>query len=192
LQVETGLDLAIDMMNPKRYTMISLSAKLMKTVILFFLSVVLLLGALSVYSDPDTPKFYEVRAGSMVFTVEAAITPAEKQLGLMNRARLGQDRGLLMIFNREYMVPIWMKNMLIPLDVVWISASGVVVDRATLPICRRAHCQSYVPSRPASYVLEVAAGKFPLNIGDRVEIIGASGDSLLPPESGIIAPQVKF
>jgi uncharacterized membrane protein (UPF0127 family) len=164
----------------------------MKIVISVIMSTLLLLGAMPVLSDRDKPELYQVRAGKTVFTVETAITPAEKRLGLMNRASLEQDRGLLMIFSHEDRVPIWMKNMLIPLDVVWISASGVIVDQATLPICRSERCDTYFPSHPASYVLEVSAGKFPLNIGDRVEIIEASGDSLLPPESGIIAPQVKF
>ncbi len=62
----------------------------------------------------------------------------------------------------------------------------------TLPVCQADPCQTYSPKMPARYVLEVTAGSFPLNIGDRVEIMRASSDSLLPPESGIIAPQAKF
>jgi uncharacterized membrane protein (UPF0127 family) len=138
------------------------------------------------------PAFYQVRAGSRVFTVRAAVSPAEKQLGLMYTENLQRDNGLLLIFKREQRVPIWMKNMLIPIDVAWIASSGEVVDKKSLPICRNDPCQTYIPKMPANYVLEVAVGSFPLNIGDRVEILKVSSDSLLPPESGIITPREKF
>ena len=82
--------------------------------------------------------------------------------------------------------------MLIPIDVAWISSGGMVVDIRSLPVCQADPCQIYIPEMPATYVLEVAIGTFPLNIGDRVEIMKVSSDSLLPPESGIIAPRAKF
>lgn len=158
---------------------------------------VLLLGLglsslLPAYAGRVEADFYRVTAGNRIFIAQVAVTPAEKQLGLMYRSGLEPNTGLLMIFQREHRVPIWMKNMLIPIDVAWISSSGEVVDKMTLPLCHVNPCQTYSPRMPARYVLEVAAGSFPLNIGDRVEIMSASGDSLLPPESGIIAPQAKF
>jgi uncharacterized protein len=165
----------------------------MKPALIIGLSLYLLSLALSATPDSGNELlFYQVRAGERVFTVEVAASPSQKQLGLMHRKSLRENGGLLMTFSGERKVSIWMKNVLIPLDVVWISSTGEVVDRKSLPVCRTNPCSIYQPALPARFVLEVAAGQFPLKIGDKVEIIDASGDSLLPPESGIIAPQAKF
>lgn len=165
----------------------------MKPALIISLSLYLMLLTLPATPDSGNEQlFYQVRAGDRVFSVEVAVSPAQKQLGLMHRKSLRQNGGLLMVFSREHKVLIWMKNVLIPLDVVWISSTGEVVDRKSLPVCHTNPCSIYEPQLPARYVLEVAAGQFPLKIGDKVEIIDASGDSLLPPESGIIVPQVKF
>jgi uncharacterized membrane protein (UPF0127 family) len=165
----------------------------MKPALIISLSLYLLLQTLPATPDSgNQPLFYQVRAADRIFIVEVATSPSQRQLGLMHRESLRENGGLLMVFNREHKVSIWMKNVLIPLDVVWISSTGEVVDSRSLPVCQANPCSIYQPEQPARYVLEVAAGQFPLKIGDKVEIIDASGDSLLPPESGIIPPQVKF
>ena len=106
-------------------------------------------------SDPLEPAFYHVRAGEKVFTVRAAVSPAEKQLGLMHTENLEKDSGLLMIFKRERRVPIWMKNMLIPIDVAWISSGGMVVDVRSLPVCQVDPCQIYIPETQGQYTIQV-------------------------------------
>jgi len=86
-----------------------------------------------------------------------------------------------MIFDRDMRVPIWMKSMQFPIDVVWLSSNGTVIDLKTLPVCKEMPCEIYYPVCPARYVLEVGAGLFPLKRGDKVEIIDTSRDSLHPP-----------
>lgn len=85
-----------------------------------------------------------------------------------------------MVMSRAQLVAVWMKNMQISLDVVWISGSGEVLDVMTLEPCRKTPCTTYRSNRQASYILEVGAGLFPLKIGDKVEIFDASRDSLFP------------
>ena len=123
---------------------------------------------------------YRVKAGKQEFIVELADTKELQRRGLMNRETMPELHGLLMAFDYDRRAPIWMKNVKFPIDVVWLSSEGLVIDVKTLPVCKEAPCKVYYPVGPARFVLEVGAGLFQLNRGDKVEIIDASGDSLLP------------
>lgn len=91
--------------------------------------------------------------------LEVALTDEERQLGLMFRDMLPADRGMLFIFEADGPLDLWMKNTFIPLDFVWMSPSGEVVDvRADVPPCRSDPCPAYGSSKPARAVLEVNAG----------------------------------
>ena len=60
-------------------------------------------------------------------TVEVAADPATRERGLMFRRTLGEDRGMLFVFDEEEEHSFWMKNTLIPLDMIFISGEGRVV-----------------------------------------------------------------
>jgi hypothetical protein len=91
--------------------------------------------------------------------LELALTDEEKQLGLMFRDTLPSDHGMLFIFDADGPLEFWMKNTFIPLDFVWVSAAGEVVDvRASVQPCRSDPCPSYGSGKPARAVLEVNAG----------------------------------
>lgn len=91
--------------------------------------------------------------------LELALTDEEKQLGLMFRDTLLSDHGMLFIFDVDGPLEFWMKNTFVPLDFVWLSAAGEVVDvRAGVQPCRSDPCPSYASGTPARAVLEVNAG----------------------------------
>lgn len=91
--------------------------------------------------------------------LELAITEQEREMGLMFRDSLSPDAGMLFIFDSEARWPFWMKNTFIPLDIVWLDATGVIVDlRANVQPCRRDPCPSFAPNAPARAVLELKAG----------------------------------
>lgn len=92
------------------------------------------------------------------FQVEIANTDATRQKGLMNRASLDQDKGMLFVFNKEDKYEIWMKDAKIPLDVVWLDKDGKVVDIQTLALCTTDPCPKFTPRNNAQFVLEVNAG----------------------------------
>lgn len=95
-----------------------------------------------------------------VVSLELALTDEQKAVGLMFRDVLPPNHGMLFVFDREDYLPFWMKNTLIPLDFIWLDASGTVVDvKASVPPCKLDPCPSYKPSRPARAVLELAAGQ---------------------------------
>lgn len=92
--------------------------------------------------------------------VELATDDATREQGLMYRDQLANDRGMLFLFPKSGSYPFWMKNTLIPLDMIWIDADHKVVFVASdVPPCKADPCTSYGPGeRDGKYVLETAAG----------------------------------
>ncbi|MDD5347336.1 MAG: DUF192 domain-containing protein [Candidatus Omnitrophica bacterium] len=91
--------------------------------------------------------------------VERVDTPELRARGLMFRDSLGKDEGMLFVFDEEAIYGFWMKNMKIPLDMIWLDGNKRVVDIKTrVPACSTVPCPSYIPRSPALYVLEVNAG----------------------------------
>jgi uncharacterized protein len=92
--------------------------------------------------------------------VELAANDETRQQGLMYRDGLAADRGMLFLFPQSGNYPFWMKNTLIPLDMIWIDERLRVthVERNVMP-CRADPCPSYDPGAAARFVLELAAGQ---------------------------------
>jgi len=91
--------------------------------------------------------------------VEIVDNSEERQKGLMFRENLDRDKGMLFIFDSSGVYPFWMKNTLIPLDIIWIDSEGrvVFINKDTQP-CVSDPCQNYNPGLEALYVLEINAG----------------------------------
>jgi uncharacterized membrane protein (UPF0127 family) len=91
--------------------------------------------------------------------VEIASDDATRAQGLMYRDHLADDRGMVFLFNRTGSYPFWMKNTLIPLDIIWLDDQKRIVHiGASVPPCKADPCPSYDPGTFARYVLEVAGG----------------------------------
>jgi uncharacterized protein len=101
----------------------------------------------------------QVCLGDDCFQVEIADSTGERTKGLMYREYLQQDHGMLFIFDEPDVHRFWMKNTLIPLDIIWLDGNGTVVyiSENTQP-CKAMPCPSYGPSVPAKYVLEINSG----------------------------------
>lgn len=103
------------------------------------------------------------------FTVELASTPEERAQGLMFRKALAPDAGMLFDFKELGPVAMWMKNTLIPLDMLFIARDGRIVRIAerTVPLSL-----TPIPSgEPVLAVLEVNSGtaaRLGVRPGDRV------------------------
>lgn len=93
------------------------------------------------------------------FELEIAQTPSERAKGLMFRESLDTNKGMLFVYKQEGIYPFWMKNTLIPLDIVWINQNQEVVyiNTNTQP-CISDPCPSYNPNTNALFVLEINAG----------------------------------
>jgi len=93
------------------------------------------------------------------YRVELARTPEEQTQGLMFREALPPSAGMLFLFSEPGIHKFWMKNTMIPLDIIWMDSAGkVVFVSANTPQCRADPCPTYGPDQPASNVLEIAGG----------------------------------
>ena len=104
-------------------------------------------------------------------TVEIAKTPKERQEGLMFRDGLCDNCGMPFIFEEEDFHSFWMKNTLIPLDMIFINSDLEVVDVLHAAPCAEDPCKTYTPKEKALYVLETNNGKFDEKIiGKKIDI----------------------
>jgi uncharacterized membrane protein (UPF0127 family) len=134
-----------------------------------------LLAVLVLLAGCNVEKASKVCFKENCFTVELASTPQERARGLMHREHLDSDKGMLFVFEEEGVHSFWMKNMLIPLDLIWINETMDVVYLAKdVQPCKTEVCESIRPDRKAKYVLEVNAGvcdETGLAIGDKAGLV---------------------
>lgn len=107
-----------------------------------------------------------------VYRLELARTAEEQTQGLMYRESLPERTGMLFLFRDAAPHRFWMKNTMMPLDIVWLDRSGrVVYVSANTPPCRADPCPSYGPDTPIATVLEIAGGlaeKEGVTVGSRI------------------------
>jgi uncharacterized membrane protein (UPF0127 family) len=102
------------------------------------------------------------------------MTPEERKKGLMFRENLDPEKGMLFIFEEEGRHGFWMKNTLIPLDIIWINGNKEVVfiNKNTQP-CKEDACPIIEPTEDAKYVLEMNESfseKIGLSVGNKIHI----------------------
>lgn len=109
---------------------------------------------------PYTPAeigLHSVSVGGVPLSVELATTKQEHERGLSGRDFLAYNRGMLFVFDKPARYRIWMKDMLIPIDVLWVSQDGTIVD-----VWEEAQPESYPfiyePAYDARYIIEAPAG----------------------------------
>ena len=99
------------------------------------------------------------------------MTKDEKEIekGLMYITKLDSDGGMLLSYETPDRYGVWMKNVCIPLDVVWISEENIILDKKTLQINLEdpESTITYIDKK-SKYTLEVNAGSFKGEIGDSV------------------------
>jgi len=106
------------------------------------------------------------------FHVQIAESENERSHGLMFKDSLPANQGMLFIFEQEEFHPFWMKNMSIPLDIIWLNNNKeAVFINANTPPCKDEPCQVINPDTEAKYVLEINAGlaeRIGLKLGDKL------------------------
>jgi hypothetical protein len=116
--------------------------------------------------------YTEKGSESCRFDIELAVTPEEQARGLMFRKSMAEKEGMFFVFDRDEIRHFWMRNTLIPLDMIFIDSKLSVVDihRNAKPLD-----ETVISSqKPARYVLEVNAGnadKCRIKPGSHIKVI---------------------
>lgn len=103
---------------------------------------------------PTTP----LRLGSGVYSLRIADTDAERAQGLSGVEKLASNEGLLMKYDGDGKWGIWMKDMKIPLDIVWLDKDKVVVYIVKGASPELGTTMTFEPKSPARYIVELPAG----------------------------------
>ena len=107
------------------------------------------------------------------FNVEIVSSQEELSTGLMFRKSLNENSGMLFIFPEENFHSFWMKNTLIPLDIIWINSDNeIVFIKHNAQPCLENDCENFTSNEKALYVLELNSGianEIGLEVGDNVK-----------------------
>lgn len=109
--------------------------------------------------------FFEMRKTTVTidghtFEVSVAKTPQEKEIGLSEKTSLSKDTGMLFPFDAPSYYSFWMKNMKIPIDIIFINKDHIttIYSRVSAPTSDKEKLQVYAPEAPSDFVLELPAG----------------------------------
>ncbi len=147
-------------------------------------SLVLLAGVMAEACDSNAggaEVVLETSHGPMTVQVEVADTPSARSFGLMYRRELAADAGMFFLFDDMQDRNFWMKNTVLPLDMIFIDDAleivGIVHDAVPFTTTARG------VGRPSRYVLEVNAGfsaQHGVQPGTRIEVRGIGGIAPAP------------
>lgn len=146
-----------------------------KTLSIYFL----ILGVsitLSGCKTTNSPSFYDgqkvdIQIDSQTYQLEVAQSDSARAKGLSGRTKLDDNAGMLFVFETDDYHSFWMKNTLIPLEILWLDDNFKVIDKQEMAVEEdSAHpTTSYTPKHPARYAIEINPG-VDVKVGERVVI----------------------
>ncbi|MBK5204460.1 MAG: DUF192 domain-containing protein [Polaromonas sp.] len=99
----------------------------------------------------------KLSAGMHLIDAQVALTPEQRQIGLMFRKNMPKQEGMIFVFEQATQQCFWMKNTLLPLTAAFIADDGTIVNLADMkPLTTDSHCSA----QPVRYVLEMNQGWF--------------------------------
>jgi uncharacterized protein len=125
-----------------------------KSWIMIFLLIIIAI-CLALIFWPSTPNTISLKIKNQTFNLEVAKTLQQQTVGLMNRSSLCPNCGMIFVFSLELPQSFWMKNTLVPLDIIFLDKTGTVINISqgvpqSLNLINSA--------KPAKYVIELNAG----------------------------------
>ncbi len=147
--------------------------------------VILLLIAFVANSFVDEQEKMEIVEASLVgqeLILEIADDPFSRSVGLSGRDEMDKNHGMIFVYEYEIEgLSFWMKDTLIPLDIVFFDRNFEIVDIIEkVPICEEDPCPEYISDQKAQYVVELNAGWIKENeveIGDVLNVIAPDQSS---------------
>lgn len=111
----------------------------------------------------STPKLSAkvIKINNTEIEIEVAKSKEERQIGLSKRNSLGENKGMLFVFTKDSRPVFWMKDTLIPLDIIWINDGKIIgIDKYVKPepSVNDSQLKKYSSPSIVDYVLEVNGG----------------------------------
>jgi uncharacterized membrane protein (UPF0127 family) len=129
--------------------------RLRRTLLLLLISVCA--AAAWSQDQPQNLAATTLKVGMHSIRAQLAITPMQRQIGLMHRREMPSHEGMLFVFDEPSQQCFWMRNTLIPLSIAFLAEDGTVVNIADMkPQSDESHCSA----RPVRFVLEMNQGWF--------------------------------
>lgn len=122
------------------------------------------------------PLLASVTIGGKLIRLEVARTPVQLETGLMFRTELPADRGMMFMVKQPEQVGFWMKDTLIPLDIIYLRGGVVESIAAQAPPCTSDPCPVFSSKGPVDQVIEIQSGlsaKLGLKPGDQLLVSAA-------------------
>ncbi|MBI2654054.1 DUF192 domain-containing protein [Candidatus Woesearchaeota archaeon] len=155
---------------------VKIFAKKMVIFLIFFI-LIFLTNCTKNFEIKETGNYKQIfiNNGEKTIKINAEIADdnEERMNGLMFRKNLDENEGMLFVFDNEEVQIFWMKNTLIPLDMIFINENLEIVGIKHAVPCEKEPCGIYQSEKPAKYVLEVNGNftiKNKIKIGDRINI----------------------
>lgn len=99
----------------------------------------------------------DLTAGMYRIDTQLAVTPQQREIGLMFRKEMPQQEGMLFVFEQAGVQCFWMRNTLLPLTAAFVADDGTIVNLADMkPQSDDSHCSA----KPVRFVLEMNQGWF--------------------------------
>ncbi|HLC66607.1 MAG TPA: DUF192 domain-containing protein [Candidatus Nanoarchaeia archaeon] len=130
----------------------------------------------------STPSFHPVSNSTIALLtsngpayvrIEVADTQTAWERGLMGRAELADNAGMLFVFPSEKIHDFWMKDTLIPLDMLFFNSDLKLVNiKHNAPSCKEDPCPTFGSEKSSQYVLEVKSGwakEHGIKLGDQLQ-----------------------
>lgn len=152
-----------------------------KVVLVFTLFLIVVGGLLFVQKYSKTGNFLLLKKtptatiNNRTFEIIVADSQKEREIGLSETKSLPENQGMVFIFDRPAYYSFWMKNMTIPIDIIYINGQEIVTIQNNVqpPKSPAESLIIYTPTKPSDKVLEISAGlskKYNFKKGDKVEI----------------------
>jgi uncharacterized membrane protein (UPF0127 family) len=143
----------------------------MKIITLILGIILLILLILKIDSLTSTP---HANINDHIFSLYLATTAHDQEIGLAKFNKIGNNQGMLFIFDKPDYYSFWMKNIKFPIDIIFISGNRIVDIFQNVPVQKNNNnLPTYTTGEKADKVLEINTGltnKYKIKIGDNVNL----------------------
>jgi uncharacterized protein len=147
-----------------------------KNIFLIILILIIIYFAWQLIFNNPAPVTADITIKDKNYSLEIAKTIPQKTIGLMNRTNLCPNCGMIFVSPLEMPQVFWMKNTLIPLDIIFLDKNGLVLNIASAvpqPNTPDNQLDLYQSISPSKYVIELNSGdssKLSLQAGDKIDL----------------------